>query len=104
MLPVLSKNIGKVFYSSSSLQGCGFQIESQGYGWHPKGAKNEYIGVISKSLETYYAIDIKLMQGNKLTSFELQYSHNGNYFISIGSFNLAGTVVGATKTFYFKPV
>ena len=82
------------------------QITSQGSsGWSPSGsAKGAYVGVKSSSLHTFYAIDVKSLQGNSLSSFAVEYSMDGQSFQTVDVFRLHKCVTGSIKTFYFKPI
>ena len=74
-------------------------------GWSPVGQpKGAFIGLQSFVLQTFYAVDIKILTGSSLSSFSLEYSTNGKEFTKIKDFKLEDATVGSVKTFYFYPV
>ncbi len=67
----------------------------------PQGA---FVGVKTALLQTFYAVDIRVLSGSTLTKFTLEYSMDGSSFTDMGGFSLSGVSVGTVKTFYFAPV
>jgi hypothetical protein len=106
LLPIISSDKCVVEYSSSSLNNASFSIDTDGSnGWCPLTSNNnEFIGIKTKVPFIFYAIDIKVLQGNSLSSFILQYSEDGRKFENNGNFSLEGVLSNTIKTFYFKPV
>ena len=95
-----------LYYSSCSFNQFDVQITSQGSnGWSPSGsATGSFVGIKSSSFHTYYALDVKSLQGSSLTSFAVEYSMDGYSYQTVDVFRLHKCVVGSVKTFYFKPV
>jgi hypothetical protein len=90
LVPVVAPGKGEIFFSSSSLSGASYTINSQGSnGWSVKGhPSGEYIGFTTTSLETFYAVDIQQLSGSSLTSFSVEYSMNGQDFIRVQDFKI----------------
>ena len=94
-----------LFYSSCSLNQFSVEIDSQGnHGWSPSGSGGEFVGVSSTTLHTFYAVDIKSLQGSSMSSLVVEYSMDGNNYRRIGNFKLNNKWAGSVKTFYFKAV
>jgi hypothetical protein len=73
LVAALTTNSTQVFFSSSSINDARFQVDSQGTsGWSPVGqAKGAFIGLQTANLQTFYAIDIRVLAGSSLTKFSL---------------------------------
>jgi hypothetical protein len=106
LIQAIAVGSAKVFFSSSSLTGAQFQVDSQGSsGWSPVGqVQGSFVGVKTTTLQTFYAVDVRVLTGSTLDKFTLEYSADGTSFTQIGSFSLNGVAVGTVKTFYFSPV
>lgn len=106
LVQAIAVGSAKVFFSSSSLADALFQCDSQGSsGWSPSGQpQGSFVGVKTAVLQTFYAVDIRVLTGSTLDKFTLEYSMDGSSFTEIGSFSLSGVAVGTVKTFYFAPV
>jgi hypothetical protein len=76
----------QVFYSSSSINGAQFQVDSAGAnGWSPVGKpEGSFIGIKTSDIQTFYAIDVRSLTGSTLTSFSLEYSYDGKLFNKAG--------------------
>ena len=104
-MPAIAGKAVNVFFSSSALNNPNFQVDSEGNnGWSPSGRGDAFVGVTSTILQTYYALDVKSLQGSTLSSFALQFSLDGNRYQDIDDFQMGQYFVGSVKTFYFKPV
>jgi hypothetical protein len=73
LVAALATNSSQVFFSSSSINDASFQVDSQGSsGWSPVGQpKGAFIGLQTLSLQTFYAVDIKILAGSSLSKFSL---------------------------------
>lgn len=73
LVAALAINSTKVFFSSSSINEARFQVDSQGSsGWSPVGqAKGAFIGLQVDTLQTFYAVDIRVLTGSSLKKFSL---------------------------------
>lgn len=106
LVQAIAVGSAKVFFSSSSLADAQFQVDSKGTsGWSAVGqAKGSFVGVKTELLQTFYAVDIKVLTGSTLDQFTLEYSTDGSTWTEIGSFSLSGVAVDRVKTYYFAPV
>lgn len=106
LIPAIAGKTVTIIYSSSSINNANFQVDSEGNnGWKPNGqASGAFIGITSTYLQTYYALDIKSLQGSTLNTFYIQFSIDGNTYQTIDLYQLDQCVAGSVKTYYFKPV
>ena len=63
------------------------------------------MGVELDHLETFYALDIKILSRSSLRRFAVEYSENGKTFTEIQQFDISRqSKEGIVQTFYFTPV
>ena len=104
--PCLKTGYGRFFYSSDCENTKSVAIEMDGNGWQPKSENNEFIGVVLPKKETLYAVDIKCMANNRMTSFTVEYLDvtTSTVFKRLNSYDLLCEAPGVVKTIYFTPV
>lgn len=86
LVQAIAAGSAQVFYSSSSINGAQFQVDSTGAnGWSPVGnPEGSFIGIKTSDIQTFYAIDVRSLTGSTLTSFTLEYSYDGKLFNRAG--------------------
>lgn len=102
----LSKGNGKVIYSSIITGRNCFQVDDNSdiNGWSPSGSGLQWVGVLLDRMETFYALDIKYIQGNTLTKFAIEESDDGVTFRRVTEITVTKMIIGSVETFYFTPV
>lgn len=100
------KGKAKVIYSSIIANRNCFQVDdnSDVNGWSPSANGSQWVGVLLDRLETFYALDIKYLQGNSLTSFAIEESNDGITFRRVTQLTVKKMILGTVETFYFTPV
>jgi hypothetical protein len=73
LIQAIANGSAQVFFSSSAIANAQFQVDSQGTsGWSPVGQSQEaFVGIKTSSLQTFYAVDIRVLSGSTLTKFSL---------------------------------
>jgi hypothetical protein len=74
LCPAIKSGKGSYFFSSTTINGATYRIDDdiKTSGWCPKsGEQLSFIGVSTQNPETFYALDIKMLTGSRLTKFYL---------------------------------
>lgn len=103
----ISKGGAQIIYSSVVSGRTCFQVDDNAKpdGWTPNIATSgEFIGVLLKQVQIFYALDIKFVQGSSLTKFAVERSDDGKKFIRVSEFTVSQVTIGTVQTFYFTPV
>lgn len=65
------KGKAKILYSTVVKGRTCFQVDDNANvnGWTPSGSTNEFLGIVLTNVRTFYAVDIKFIQGSTMTKF-----------------------------------